>query len=125
MGVRGHAALPLLEDSGGQIVNIGYAGLDALVGNPDAMPYQVSKTGLLVLTKSLAEGLAPRVRANMVSPGQLENSIDLPEDLEGTIPSGRAGRLEEVAEALLWLLDAEYVTGVNIDVAGGYRLALR
>ena len=120
-----HAALPLLEDSGGQIVNIGYAGLDALVGNPDAMPYQVSKTGLLVLTKSLAEGLAPKIRANMVSPGQLENSIDLPEDLEATIPSGRAGRLEEVAEALLWLLDAEYVTGVNIDVAGGYRLALR
>ena len=118
-------ATPMLRESGGQIVNLGYAGVDALVGNPDATAYQVSKTGLLVLTKSLAESLAPRVRANMLSPGQLENSVDLPDDLEETIPGGRAGRLEEVADALLWLLDAHYVTGVNIDVAGGYRLALR
>lgn len=119
------AATDLLERSGGQIVNLGYAGVDALVGNPDATAYQVSKSGLLVLTKSLAEALAPTVRANMLSPGQLENSVDLPEDIEGTIPSGRAGRLEDVSAALLWLIDATYVTGVNIDVAGGYRLALR
>jgi len=118
-------ATALLQASGGQIVNLGYAGVDALVGNPDATAYQVSKTGLLVLTKSLAAALAPKVRANMLSPGQLENSIDLPEDLEATLPIGRAGRLEEVADALLWLVEANYVTGVNIDVAGGYRLALR
>jgi 3-oxoacyl-[acyl-carrier protein] reductase len=115
----------LLKVSGGQIVNLGYAGVDALVGNPDAMAYQVSKSGLLVLTKSLAAALAPEVRANMLSPGQLENSVDLPQDLEATLPAGRAGRLDEVADALLWLIAADYVTGVNIDVAGGYRLALR
>jgi len=119
------AATPLLRASRGQIVNLGYAGVDALVGNPDAVAYQVSKSGLLVLTKSLAAALAPDVRANMLSPGQLENSIDLPDDLEATLPTGRAGRLEEVADALLWLVGADYVTGVNIDVAGGYRLALR
>ena len=118
-------ALELLRESEGQIINLGYAGVDALVGNPDAAAYQVSKTGLLVLTKSLAEDLAPTVRVNMLSPGQLENSIDLPEDLEATLPSGRAGRLDEIADALLWLLEADYVTGVNIDIAGGYRLALR
>jgi NAD(P)-dependent dehydrogenase (short-subunit alcohol dehydrogenase family) len=61
----------------------------------------------------------------MLSPGQLVNSIDLPEDIEATLPTGRAGQLDEVADALLWLVGAEYVTGVNIDVAGGYRLALR
>lgn len=119
------AATPLLRASRGQIVNLGYAGVDALVGNPDAVAYQVSKSGLLVLTKSLAAALAPDVRANMLSPGQLENSIDLPDDLEATLPTGRAGRLDEVADALLWLVGADYVTGVNIDVAGGYRLALR
>jgi len=118
-------ATPLLKSSGGQIINLGYAGVDALVGNPDATAYQVSKSGLLVLTKSLATALAPEVRANMLSPGQLENSIDLPQDLEATLPTGRAGRLDEVADALLWLVAADYVTGVNIDVAGGYRLALR
>ena len=95
-----------------------------MYGNPDATAYQVSKTGLLVLTKSLAQALAPKVRVNMLSPGQLENSVDLPEDIEDTIPSGRAGNLDDVAEALLWIVDASYVTGVNIDVAGGYRLAL-
>jgi len=118
-------ATALLKASRGQIINLGYAGVDALVGNPDATAYQVSKSGLLVLTKSLAAALAPEVRANMLSPGQLENSIDLPQDLEATLPIGRAGRLDEVADALLWLIAADYVTGVNIDVAGGYRLALR
>ena len=116
-------ARPLLERTRGQIVNIGYAGVDALVANSWATPYQVSKTGLLVLTKSMAEAFAPTVRCNMISPGQLENSVDLPDDLPRAIPLARAGTLEDVAAALHYLLDASYVTGVNIDVAGGYRLA--
>ncbi len=116
------AAHPLLAERGGQFVAIGYAGLDLLTGNPDATAYQVSKTGLLVLIKSLAEAWAPAVRANMISPGQLVNSIDLPDDPEASIPLGRAGRLDEVSHALRYLLEASYVTGVNVDVAGGYRL---
>jgi NAD(P)-dependent dehydrogenase (short-subunit alcohol dehydrogenase family) len=116
-------ARPLLELTRGQIITIGYAGVDALVSNPWATAYQVSKTGLLVLTKSLAEALAPRVRANMVSPGQLENSVDLPQDLPAAIPMARAATLDDIAQAVDYLLDADYVTGVNIDVAGGYRLA--
>jgi len=115
-------ARPLLEQTRGQIINIGYAGVDALVANPWATAYQVSKTGLLVLTKSLGEALAPEVRVNMVSPGQLENSVDLPQDLPGTIPMARAGTLNDIAKAVEYLLDADYVTGVNLDVAGGYRL---
>jgi len=116
-------ARPLLERAGGQIVNIGYAGVDALVANAAATPYQVTKTGLLVLTKSLAVSMAPHVRVNMISPGQLDNSIDLPSDIPGTIPLQRAGHLEDVAQTLAFLLDADYVTGTNIDVAGGYRLS--
>ena len=116
-----HAALPLLRE-GGQIVTLGYAGLDTLAANPEATPYQVSKTGMLVLTKSLAVALGPRrIRANMISPGQLANSVDLPEDIEATIPLGRAGTLDDIASALGFLLDNTYVTGVNLDVAGGYR----
>lgn len=113
-----HAARPLMD--AGLIVSIGYAGLDALIANPEATAYQVSKTGLLVLTKSLAVGWAP-IRANMISPGQLANSIDLPEDLT-VIPAGRAGTLDDILGALRFLIDAAYVTGVNVDVAGGYRL---
>jgi NAD(P)-dependent dehydrogenase (short-subunit alcohol dehydrogenase family) len=60
----------------------------------------------------------------MISPGQLDNSIDLPppEHIGRSVPLGRAGTLQDVADAMLYLLDATYVTGVNIDVAGGYRL---
>jgi 3-oxoacyl-[acyl-carrier protein] reductase len=115
----------LLEASGGQLITLGYAGVDALVGNPRAAVYQVSKTGLLVLTKSQAEAWAPTIRANMISPGQLANSIDLPDDLAAAIPAGRAGTLDDIAGALRYLLGATYVTGANIDVAGGYRLSLR
>lgn len=117
-------ALPLMPD-GGQIVSIGMAGLEGIRANRRGADYYVSKTGLLVLTRALAAGYASRkVRVNMISPGQLENSIDLPapEQMGRTVPLARAGTLDDVAQALHYLLDAAYVTGVNIDVAGGYRL---
>jgi NAD(P)-dependent dehydrogenase (short-subunit alcohol dehydrogenase family) len=60
----------------------------------------------------------------MVSPGQLDNSIDLPspEEIGRWVPLGRPGSLDDIEQAVRYLLDAQYVTGVNIDVAGGYRL---
>ena len=117
-------ALRLMPD-GGQIVSIGMAGLEGIRANRRGADYYVSKTGLLVLTRALAAGYADRqIRVNMISPGQLENSIDLPapERMGRTVPLGRAGTLEDVAQALHYLLDAGYVTGMNIDVSGGYRL---
>ena len=108
----------------GQILNVGYAGLESIRPHPTATPYQVSKTGLFILTKTCAEILAPRnIRVNMISPGHLDNSIDLPDDVPAEIPLGRAGSLVDIEDALHYLLDFEgYVTGVNLDVAGGYRL---
>lgn len=117
-------ALPLMPD-GGQIISIGMAGLEGIRANRRGADYYVSKTGLLVLTRALAAGYAGRqIRVNMISPGQLENSIDLPapDQMGRTVPLARAGTLDDVAQALRYLLDATYVTGVNIDVAGGYRL---
>lgn len=117
-------ALPLMPD-GGHIVNIGMAGLEGIRANVRGTDYYVSKTGLLVLTRALAVAHAERrIRVNMVSPGQLDNSIDLPppDRIGHTVPLGRAGTLQDVAHAVEYLLDAGYVTGANIDVAGGYRL---
>ena len=114
-----------LMPEGGQIISIGMAGLEGIRANRRGTDYYVSKTGLLVLTRALASGYASRkIRVNMVSPGQLENSIDLPTpDKLGTIvPLGRAGTLGDISGAVEYLLDATYVTGANIDVAGGYRL---
>lgn len=117
-------ALHRLRDEG-NIINIGMAGLEGIRANEFGADYYVSKTGLLVLTRSLAAAYAGRrIRVNMVSPGQLENSIDLPppDEIGRWVPLGRAGALEDVSHAVEFLLDASYVTGANIDVAGGYRL---
>jgi len=117
-------ALRAMPD-GGQIINIGMAGLEGIRANRRGADYFVSKTGLLVLTRALAAGYASRkIRVNMVSPGQLDNSIDLPtpDEIGKWVPLDRAGTLDDIAQTVLYLLDASYVTGQNIDVAGGYRL---
>ena len=119
-----HHALRLIPE-GGNIVTIGMAGLEGIRANVYGTDYYVSKTGLLVLTRALAAAHATRnIRVNMISPGQLENSIDLPppDQISDSIPLGRAGSLRDVTQALEYLLDATYITGINIDVSGGYRL---
>lgn len=111
--------------AGGQIISIGMAGLEGIRANRRGADYYVSKTGLLVLTRALAAGYATRkIRVNMVSPGQLDNSIDLPppEEIGLEVPLGRVGTLGDISQAVEYLIDASYVTGINIDVAGGYRL---
>ena len=121
------AAAPLFPEAGGSIVNIGYSGLNALAASADNLAYVVSKTGLLVVTRTFAEVLGPRgIRVNMVSPGQLENSVDLPADFAARVPLGRAGRLDDVCDAVSWLVSdgASYVTGQDIEVAGGYMMGL-
>ncbi len=119
-----YGALPLMPP-GGNIVNIGMAGLEGLRANRRGADYYVSKTGLLVLTRTLAAAYAARhIRVNMVSPGQLDNSVDLPppDEIAQWVPLGRSGTLDDIAGAVHYLLDASYVTGANLDVAGGYRL---
>jgi len=119
--------VPRME-AGGSIVAMGYAGIQNITATRHATAYLVSKTGLLVLVRSLALELAPRgIRVNMVSPGQLENSVDLPENVASRVPMGRAGTLQEVVNAVLWLSsdDASYTTGQNLEVAGGLMLQAR
>ncbi|MEA3219042.1 SDR family oxidoreductase [Immundisolibacter sp.] len=122
------AALPALVASGaGQVINLGYAGVEHMIANTRAMAYQISKAGLLVLTRSLAQALGPQgVRVNMVSPGHIDNSVDLPADIEKHVPLGRPAQVDDIAGAVLFLLSPAggYITGANIEVAGGYRLSL-
>ena len=119
---------PALAASGiGHVINLGYAGVEHLVANTRAMAYQISKAGLLVLTRSLAQALGPDgIRVNMVSPGHIDNSVDLPADIHSHVPLGRPARIDDIAGALLFLLSPAggYITGANIEVAGGYRLSL-
>jgi 3-oxoacyl-[acyl-carrier protein] reductase len=113
---------PQICDSQGMIVNIGTIGLYSGRADVHAPFYAASKQAILFLTRSLAKELAPRrVRVNMVSPGVMTHSVDLA-DYADVLPFKRAATPEEVAEAVAFLVGEEYVTGQNIEVAGGFGL---
>jgi NAD(P)-dependent dehydrogenase (short-subunit alcohol dehydrogenase family) len=108
---------------GGQVINIGVAGNQLNQAESFATDYYISKAALLQLTRALAAEYAPDgIRLNMVSPGQLDNSVGEVGGVPARVPIGRDGSLEDVFQAVEYLLAAGYVTGANIEVSGGYRL---
>lgn len=118
------AALPIMRRQGfGRIVNLIDVDADSLRAVPGLTPYKIGKTGVLMLTRTLAVTEAPNgITVNGVSPGTLDNSERKP-PLE-RIPAGRFGTAEEVARAVLFLADpaSSYITGTNIKVSGGYLI---
>ncbi len=106
----------------GRIINMGFSRVEHLVAYRDILPYAVAKTGLLILTRSAAASVASEgITVNMVSPGLMEEGI-LPKDRK--IPAGRLGRFEDVAHAVEFLVSekSRYITGVNLVVAGGWKV---
>lgn len=115
------ALAPSLVRYQGQIVNIGVSGLYRHAANTYATAYTLTKQGLWGLTLATARELASQgVRVNMVSPGQLEISVD-----RHLLPMNRSATCWEVCRVVSFLLDPEsaYITGQNIEVAGGLGLA--
>ncbi len=113
--------LPALKEQKGRVVNLGMTGAQLVAANTYATAYNMVKLALTMLTKSLAkECLGSQVTVNMVSPGYLENAVDLPPSL----PMGRPAQCEEVARVVGFLMEREngYITGQNIEIAGGVRL---
>ncbi len=113
---------------GGSIVNL--SSRAAVLGSAgEYVDYAASKGAVDTLTTGLANELAGEgVRVNAVRPGLIETDIhasggqpDRAARMGAATPMGRAGTAEEVAEAILWLLDdaSSYVTGAFIDVSGG------
>jgi NAD(P)-dependent dehydrogenase (short-subunit alcohol dehydrogenase family) len=109
---------------GGSIVNI--SSRAASMGMPkEYVHYAAAKGAVASFTIGLSrEVIDQGVRVNSVSPGLIDTEIQIPERftrLAPTVPIGRAGTPNEVAEAALWLLSdkASYVTGADILVAGG------
>ncbi|MEN9496254.1 MAG: hypothetical protein RLZZ137_1294 [Cyanobacteriota bacterium] len=118
------AALPWMRRQGfGRIINLIDVDADALQAVPMVTPYKIGKTGVLVLTRTLAVSEGPfGITVNGVSPGTLNNSERKP-PLE-RIPAGRYGSAEEVARAVLFLAEpaSSYISGTNIKVSGGYLI---
>jgi pteridine reductase len=93
---------------------------------PNFSIYSTSKAALLHLTRCLAVELAPTVRVNAVAPG----TVLWPEEWDEVrrarqamkIPLGRAGTPADVARAVAWLLEEEYVTGACLPIDGGAGL---
>lgn len=115
------AAARAMGVGGGAIVNI--ADLAAFETWPGYVPHGISKAGIVQMTRALARVLAPRVRVNAIAPGTvlLPDGWDAQasERLRATTPLGRHGSPDDVAQALLYLLDADFVTGETILVDGG------
>jgi NAD(P)-dependent dehydrogenase (short-subunit alcohol dehydrogenase family) len=109
---------------GGAIVNI--SDLAAFETWPSYIPHSISKAGIVKMTEGLARVLAPFIRVNAIAPG----AVLLPDDwgektgerLSDTTPLRRLGDPQDVVDAMLYLLRAEYVTGETIVVDGGRRI---
>jgi NAD(P)-dependent dehydrogenase (short-subunit alcohol dehydrogenase family) len=114
--------LPNIRKRQGTIINLGTAGVSSMRADSKYAAYTATKAALFWLTKSLARELAPdKVRVNMVSPGQLDISVD---HCSVTPLMGRYGVSREIGEVIAFLLKAEssYITGQNIEVAGALAL---
>ena len=115
------AAAPHLKRQHGAIVNI--ADLAAYETWPGYIPHGLTKDGVVYMTRALARVLAPEVRVNAIAPGTVllpDNFSDRDADhLTQTTPLKREGSPDDVASAMLYLLDADYVTGETIIVDGG------
>jgi NAD(P)-dependent dehydrogenase (short-subunit alcohol dehydrogenase family) len=113
---------------GGAIVNV--SSIAARLGAPNEyLDYAASKGALDTFTLGLAREVAPRgIRVNAVRPGIIDTDIHASGGEPGrvarlgpSLPMGRGGRPEEVAEAIVWLLSeaASFTTGALLDVSGG------
>jgi NAD(P)-dependent dehydrogenase (short-subunit alcohol dehydrogenase family) len=114
------------ERRSGAIVNV--ASISGKEGNPNMIPYSVSKAGVICLTKALAkEVIQDGVRVNCVAPGVIETPLleqlqpEAIEYMRSKVPMGRMGRPEEVAAVVHFLAsdDASFVTGQCYDISGG------
>lgn len=119
-----HAARPHVRASeNGRIINLSDSSADKIMARPTTLPYSIGKTGILILTRTLAKTEAPYgVSVNAILPGVLENSDPLPDiDL---MPAGRHGTFEDVAGAIDYLIapDSSYITGTFVHVGGGWNL---
>ncbi|HTP67425.1 MAG TPA: SDR family oxidoreductase [Dongiaceae bacterium] len=115
------AAAPHLAKSGhGAIVN--FADIGGIVGWREFLPHSLSKTGIILMTRVLAKELGPAIRVNALAPGTITMPGDPPEwqqEFTRLAPLHRSGRPDEIADAVMFLLTAEFVTGHTLVIDGG------
>ena len=118
------AAAPYIARSGRGII-INFADIGGLLGWREFLPHSISKAGVLLMTRVLAKELAPAIRVNAIAPGTITLPGDPPEwqqDFIRLAPLRRSGRPEEIADAVLFLISAGFITGQVLVLDGGRTL---
>ena len=117
--------IPYLKETKGVILNT--SSMVSIYGQPSGVMYPTTKFAVNGITKSLARELAPqRIRVNAVAPGIINTDMvaklpkEMIEPLIKTIPFGRIGEPEDIANAFLFLSSnlSSYITGVVLSVDG-------
>jgi pteridine reductase len=113
-----------LRAARGKVINM--ADLGGLEPWPGFAAHSLSKAGVVMLTKVLARALAPEVTVNAIAPGTVlvpeEYDAEERDRLARTTPLGRLGTPADAVAALLYLVDADFVTGEVLVVDGGRLL---
>lgn len=107
----------MIKKGFGRIINFGSVGCDQITARPLTTPYYIAKTGLVMMTKSLArELMGQNVTVNLVTPGVLPTGVK-PHESIPVIP------FDAVAKAVLFLVQAEngHINGANLEVSAGWR----
>ena len=121
-----HAINQMLRTGGGAIINT--SSILGSVGEAGAFAYNASKGAVNLMTKSSAVQYAGQgIRVNAVAPGYVESGMvnkevlgDFYDNLVGKHPVGRLGQPDEIAHAIVFLAENEFITGTTILVDGGY-----
>ncbi|WP_373068634.1 SDR family oxidoreductase [Gemmatimonas sp.] len=118
------AAARVMRD-GGVIVQLSdHLAFEAIF--PHLIPHQVTKSALTQLVRATASAFAPRLRVNAVAPGLVLPPDDLSDDtierFLRDVPMGRRGTPLDVVQAIHFLVDAPYVTGIVLPIDGGRHL---
>ena len=122
------AALALMKrQQFGRIINI--SSIQAFAGNAadDWIAYSCDKAGMIGLTRSLAQaGLKLSITANAIAQDYIETEVmearwgrDKMREFAASVPIGRAGQPEEVAQAVLFLVNSGFITGETLFITGG------
>jgi 3-oxoacyl-[acyl-carrier protein] reductase len=115
------------QPGGGTIIYLSWDHVAGGMAGENPELFSAVKGGVLAYSKSLARGLAPRVRVNVLCPGWIETAFgreadpDFHRSVAQSTPLGRWGRPEDVAAAALWLASpgAAFITGQAININGG------
>jgi ketoreductase RED2 len=120
------AALPALTEAKGSVVNV--ASVAGIRPTGSSIPYAASKAALNHMTVLLAKVVGPEVRVNAVAPGLIDTPWTedwdfVREVVQQVTPLKRTGQPEDVAEVILALARAAYVTGQIVGIDGGLSIA--